>query len=62
MKALFVVLAIASALLFTACAPMREAGKEVGKPIGGILSVPGGVAEGVNEGYIGKEEPNPYGR
>jgi uncharacterized protein YceK len=60
------VLVILSGLLLSGCASTMEdanqGAKEVGKPAGGIMRVPGSVMEGAAEGTAGQPKSNPYNR
>ena len=53
-------------LLLAGCASTMEdvnqGAKEVGKPAGGIMRVPGSVMEGAAEGTAGQPKSNPYNR
>ncbi|MDX9702044.1 MAG: hypothetical protein RBU23_03265 [Candidatus Auribacterota bacterium] len=45
------------------CENPNQAARGAGQPIGGILSIPQSITEGVAEGYAGGDRgPNPYGR
>ena len=60
------VLAVFGSLLLAGCASTMEdvnqGAKEVGKPAGGIMRVPGSVMEGAAEGTAGQPNSNPYNR
>jgi hypothetical protein len=59
-------LAVFGGLLLTGCASTMEnvnqGAKEAGKPVGGVMRVPGSVMEGAAEGTAGQPTPNPYNR
>lgn len=49
-------------LALSGCESVNEGAKEVGKPVGGAIRVPGSVMEGAAEGVAGQPTPNPYNR
>jgi hypothetical protein len=56
---------ILSLLLTFSCTTLEKANKgakEVGKPVGKVLRVPGSLSEGVAKGIAGEPESNPYNR
>jgi hypothetical protein len=59
-------LAVCCGALLAGCASTMEdvnqGAKEVGKPVGGVMRVPGSVMEGAAEGVAGQPTPNPYKR
>lgn len=61
------VLIVGCSLLFAfGCASTLEevnkGAKEVGKPGGKVMQIPGSISEGAAEGIAGESESNPYGR
>lgn len=55
-------LLLGAALLFSGCESVNRGAREAGKPVGGALAVPQSFTEGVNEGYVGDQDQNPYRR
>ncbi len=56
---------ILSLLLTFSCTTLEKANKgakEVGKPVGKVLRIPGSFSEGAAEGIAGEPESNPYNR
>ncbi len=55
-----------SVLSLAACSSTLEGvnngAKEVGKPAGKVMRIPGSVSEGAAEGIAGEADENPYGR
>jgi hypothetical protein len=59
-------IAVLWALTVLGCASTMEdvnqGAKEVGRPVGGVMRVPGSVMEGAAEGTAGQPKSNPYNR
>ncbi len=41
---------------------VNKGAKEIGKPVGKVLRIPGSASEGVAEGIAGEPESNPFNR
>lgn len=69
-KILNLFLPLVSALfLMIGCASVNEGldktgegARELGKPVGKAMNIPGSAAEGAAEGMIKKDKDNPFGR
>ncbi len=61
-----VMLCVSFAALITltcGCENPNQAARSAGQPVGGVLSIPQSVTEGVAQGYAGGDRnENPYGR
>ncbi|MFH0795262.1 MAG: hypothetical protein V2A74_14655 [bacterium] len=55
-------LLLGTALFLSGCESVNRGAREAGKPVGGALAVPQSFTEGVNEGYVGEQDQNPYRR
>ena len=70
MKELFILSLVAVLFLTVGCASVNkgldhanEGAREVGKPVGKIMSIPGSAAEGAAEGIISThDDENPFNR
>lgn len=57
------VLFAVTAVMICGCENPNQQARRVGHPVGGALSLPQSVTEGVAEGYAGGDRnENPYGR